>query len=142
MVSLRTPPTVGIGAALVVLGLLAAPYLLITEASAAGTYYGAGAVTPLIAGLFALVSIIVFAAGREDRTDPAIAAGVGLVFGTFATLIALVWAISVPGSLVSSLGTVRGPSTTFLELHRYLVVVATAAIAASGGWFAHKLGLL
>ena len=38
MVSLRTPPTAGIGAALVVLGLLAAPYLLIPEASAVGTY--------------------------------------------------------------------------------------------------------
>ncbi|PSP38142.1 hypothetical protein BRC71_05580 [Halobacteriales archaeon QH_7_65_31] len=144
MVSLRTPPTLGIGAALVVLGLLLAPYLLVPEASAVRTYYGAGTVTPLVAGLFALVSIVIFAAGREDRTDPAVAAGAGLVFGAFGTLVALVWTLTIPNpdSLVGSLGSVRGIAATFLEYHRYLVVGATAAVAASGGWFARKLGLL
>ena len=144
MVSLRTPPTLGIGAALVVLGLLLAPYLLVPEVSAVGTYYSAGTVTPLVAGLFAIVSIVIFAAGREDRTDPAVAAGAGLVFGAFGTLVALVWTLTIPNpdSLVGSLGSVRGIAATFLEYHRYLVVGATAAVAASGGWFARKLGLL
>lgn len=144
MVSLRTPPTVGIGAALAVLGLLAAPYLLIPEASAVGTYYNAGAVTPLVAGLFALVTVVVFAAGREGRTDPATAAGVAIVFGGFATLVALVWTVTIPNpaSLVGSLGSVRGAGATFLEYHRYLVFLATTSVAASGGWFARELGLL
>ena len=84
----KAAPTVGIAGCLLVLAVVMWPYLLET-ASAVSTYYGSGAVTPLAAGLLAFVSVIVFAAGREERSDPATVAGAALVFGLFVLVIAV-----------------------------------------------------
>jgi hypothetical protein len=132
----RVAPLVGIAGCLVVLGALVAPYLA-ADAGAVGTYYGTGAVNPLIGGLFCAVTVIVFAAGRTGRTNPATAAGVALVFGVVITGISLVWAVTVPTSVV-----VQIPTTTLLEFHRWALVVVSVVIPASGVWYARELGLI
>ena len=66
----KTAPTAGIVGCLLVLAVLVWPYLQ-EPASVVSAYYGSGAVTPLAAGLLAFVSVIVFAAGREERSDTA-----------------------------------------------------------------------
>ena len=125
-------PTVGILAAVAVLAAVVAPYFLI-GATEVGVYYGAPTFVPvhLVVGLFALVAVIVFAAGRNGRTDPQTAAGAAVVLGGFVALLALWWAVAV-GGLVGSL-TERA---TF-GYHRWVLLVATLALAASAGWYAN-----
>lgn len=137
MDAVRAAPTAGIVAALATLFLIAAPYPLVGEASAVNAYYNAGAITPLAAGLLATVAVIVFAAGRAGRTDPPLAAGAGLTLGAFALGVAALWAATVPASVALQLGEVAA-----LEYHRFALVVATAGLPASAGWYARGLGLV
>lgn len=133
----KLAPTVGIVGCLLVLVVLALPYLLVGPPSAITTYYNAGAITPLAAGLLALVAVIVFAAGREERTDPALAAGATLVFGLFVLVIAVAWAVTVPRSVVTQLST-----NTLITYHRGALVLVALLPVASAGWHARSLGLL
>lgn len=137
----RAAPTAGIVACVVVLALLAAPYLLVDQAAAVTAYYDAGLVTPFAAGLLALVGVIVFAAGREERSDPPLVAGAGLVFGLFVLVLSGLWAVSVPGSVAVQLGDV-GPASSFVEYHRFLLVLAGAGMFLAGVWYARALRLL
>lgn len=133
----RLAPTAGVAASLAVLAALAAALPLVDGSSALLAYYAGGSVNGLGAGLFALVAIIVFAAGREGRSDPATAAGVALVLGAFAAVLAVLWAATVPSSLVLQLGT-----ATILEFHRWLVALVSLGLPASAAWYARELGLL
>ncbi|PSP86615.1 hypothetical protein BRC83_00110 [Halobacteriales archaeon QS_1_68_17] len=131
MDDLRLAPSVGIVGCLAVLATLAAPYVLAADSAAVGTYYGTGAVNPLVDGLFALVLLIVFAAGREGRTDPGYAAGMGLVFGLFMIGVALAWAL-----------TVRVDAVLVSESHRWVLVAVAALPAVASAWYVRALGLV
>lgn len=137
----RAAPTVAAVACVAVLALLVAPYLLVEQASAVNAYYDAGAITPFATGLLALVGVIVFAAGREERSDPALVAGAGLAFGLFAFATAALWALTVPESVAVQLGDVGG-ATAFVEYHRFLVALAAAVVLLAAGWYARALRLL
>ncbi|UPV73218.1 hypothetical protein M0R89_11735 [Halorussus limi] len=131
----ETPaPTVGVVAALAVLAAIVAPYFLI-DATAAGVYYSEPTFVPvhLVVGLFATVAVVVFAAGRNGRTDAPTAAGVTVVLGGFMALLVLWWAVSV-GDLVGSLTA----NATF-DYHRWLLLATSVAVAASAGWFAREV---
>lgn len=132
----RVAPVVGVVGCLAVLVALVAPYLT-TEAGAAGTYYATGAITPLVGGFFAAVAVVVFAAGRADRTDPATAAGVTLVFGVVIALVSLVWALTVPENVVFQLSTASA-----FEYHRWVLGLCSLIVPASGVWYARTLGLV
>lgn len=142
----RLAPTLGIVASLAVVALLLVPYGIL-DATDAGTYYDAGVLSPWLGGLLALVAIVVFAAGREDRTDPAQAAGIGLGLGIAIVLIAALWAVTVPSEVPLQLTTdetLVGPLSTadVLETHRWLLALAAAIVPATGAWYARTLGLL
>ncbi|MFC7080891.1 DUF7548 family protein [Halorussus caseinilyticus] len=131
----ETPaPTVGVVAALAVLAAIVVPYFLI-GASEVGVYYSAPTLIPvhLVVGLFATVAIVVFAAGRNGRTDPPTAAGAAVVLGGFVALLVLWWAVAV-GSLVGSL-----TEQAAFGYHRWALLAASLALAASGGWFAREV---
>ncbi|WP_115862611.1 DUF7548 family protein [Halorussus litoreus] len=131
----ETPaPTVGVIAALAVLLAIAVPYAII-DATEAGVYYGAPTFVPvhLLVGLFALVAIIVFAAGRNGRTDPPTAAGATVVLGGFMAAVVLWWAVAV-GGLVGSL-----TEQAAFDYHRWLLLATTLAVAASAGWYARDV---
>ena len=137
MNDLRVAPTVGIaGCVLYLLGLVV-PFALIAETSAVGAYYDAGVVSPVLTGVFALVTIIVLAAGREGRSDPSIAAGAGLVIGAFVVTLSFAWAATVPESLVLGL-----TESTLIQYHRWGLVIAGLPIPVGSAWFARALGLL
>lgn len=125
----RLAPLVGIVGCLGTVAALVYPYLA-ADGSVA-TYYGSGVVNPLVAGLLAAVTVIVFAAGREDRTDPDFSAGAGLVFGAFATVIVLLWAL-----------TVRVDALEITNLHRWVAVVVAATVPAAGAWYARTLDVV
>jgi hypothetical protein len=131
MDDLRLAPTLGIVACLAVLGVLGAPYVLADSASGVGTYYGSGAINPLLAGLFALIAIIIFAAGREGRTEPDLAAGVTLTLGLFIVLINLAWAL-----------TARVDVVAIQESYRWLLVGVSLGVPVSAAWFTRALGIV
>jgi hypothetical protein len=127
-------PTVGIVGCLLTLAVLAVPYAL-ADAPAVTAYYNAGAITAWATGLFAAVGVIVFAAGREGRSDPALTAGAGLVLGAFTFAIALAWALTVR---VDALGT----DNPLFSDHRWAVAAAAALIPVGGAWYARALRLI
>jgi len=137
MDAVKRGPTLGIAGCLAVVAVLAVPYLLVDDPGAVGTYYGTGTVTPLAAGLLAVVGVIVFAAGREERSDPALTAGAALVFGATIAVVAVSWAVTVPDSVVFQLST-----NTLLETHRWVLGLVSLLVPAGAGWYARTLGVL
>lgn len=145
MDSRRAAPTLGIVASSLLVALLAVPYL-VEDASVVGPYYSAGALTPWASGLMALIAVIVFAAGREDRTDPDTAAGAALGLGVVTFLVAVLWAGTVPADVPLQLTTDRpllGPLTTatVIEYHRWAVAAVAVLPVAAAAWYARALRL-
>ena len=144
----RLAPTVGIVACLALLAVLVVPYLLIRTPGIAGAYYAAGPINPLFAGLFALVALLALAAGRQDRTDPVIAAATALVFGAFGAVFCLLWLGGDPGTVILNLDlspdSPAGESglVRTLQYHPYVVVLVSLLVPASAVWYARELGLL
>jgi hypothetical protein len=129
MKTTRIAPLVGIAGCLGVLLALAYPYL-VTDGGV-GAYYGSGVVHPLVAGLLALVTIIVLAAGREERTDPGFASGIALVFGAAIVVLLLSWGM-----------TARLDTVQISQYHRWVLAAVAVLIPAGSLGFARSLGVL
>jgi hypothetical protein len=124
----RVAPLVGIVGCLGTLAGLLFPYLT-AQGPGVGSYYGTGAVNPLVAGLLAVVAIIVLAAGRERRSDPGRAAAVGLVFGLAMVAILGIWGT-----------TVRVDAILVTPVHRWVVLGLAALVPIGSAWYARSLG--
>ncbi|WP_435179618.1 DUF7548 family protein [Halorussus sp. AFM4] len=124
-------PTAGVVAALAVIAAVIAPYFVI-DATEAAVYYSAPTLLPVhfVVGLLAMIAVVVFAAGRNGRTDPPTAAGAAVVLGGFMALVVLWWAVAA-GSLVGSLTDVAA-----FDYHRWVLLATAVAVAACAGWFA------
>lgn len=135
----RLAPLVGIVGCLLVVAVLAVPYLLVrtAPASSVGFYYAAGAINPLLSGLFAFVGLIVIAAGREGRTDPGLAAGIALALGVFMVGVTVLWATTVPIGVVFDMD-----APAIMAHHRLATTVAAGIVPVAGVWWARTLGLL
>lgn len=132
----RLVPSIGVVAAVAVVLLLSVPYAVVGDPSGVGTYYGEGGINPLVAGLFALVSIIVFAAAREERADPALAAGAALVLGLFSFAIVTAWALTVPVGVVTQFET-----SALFEFHRFATAIVSLAMPVAAAWYARVIGI-
>lgn len=135
----RLAPLVGIVGCLLVAGLLAVPYVLVrtSPGTTLATYYGTGALNPLVAGVFALVAVIVLAAGREERTDPVTAAGIGLSLGVFLFAVVALWALTVPEEVVLGMD-----APQIMQYHPWVTTAAAASVPAAAAWWARTLGLV
>lgn len=148
MESRRAAPTLGVVACAGFVLLLLVPYLLVDDPGSVATYYTAGTLTPWASGMMALVGIVVFAAGCEDRTAPETAAGAGLGFGVVILLITLLWAVTLPAEVPLQLTTDEPllgevlTTGTVLESHRWLLTAVGTLPAVAGAWYARSLGLL
>lgn len=135
----RLAPLVGVVGCALVLVALAAPYGLVrtSPGSAVGTYYSEGALSPLVAGLFALVTAIVLAAGRDERTDPPLAAGIGIAFGFFGAVILAVWAVTVPEQVLFDMD-----APAIITYHRWATVAVSLVVPVASLWWSRTLGLV
>lgn len=135
MDSERTAATVGAGACLLTAGAVAAPYVLLPEGAVqyVGRYYAAGPVNPLAIGLLGLVGAIVFAAGREGRSDPDLVAGIMLSVGVFSVAVAAAWAAGFDPNAV---GAGSKEALTFMDTHRWSVLAGGVLEAVAGVWYA------
>ena len=119
-------PTVGVAACLLLLGVLAAPYALLSSpGTGLGVYYSSGPLGVGGVGFLAVLLIVVFLSGRQRRRAPDTVAGVALVGAVAAFLFASLWAVSVDPDNVYSF------SAQWMAYHRWLVVGAGALPAAA-----------
>ena len=121
---------VGTAASIAVIVLAAVPYAL-GSASTVGAYYDVGIVGPQYFGIAAAVTAIVFRAARNDRTDPATAAGTTLAFGGVLALLAIVWAFSPDPAVVGGVHT-----ADWFDYHRWLLALAAVLVPATAGVYA------
>lgn len=149
MSAIETAPKLGVAFCLALVVTIVVPYLILPEAAHGGisTYYGYGALGPTAIGVFALLTTVVFASAARGRADPSLVAGAALVLGIVMTLIALMWALSVPGEVLDSIAAetwrqYRQAIHAGLALHRWIVVTLSTAVAASAGAYSRALGLL
>lgn len=139
MDSERAAASVGILACLLTAGVVVAPYLLLPP-DLVGTvqdYYANGAVTPLAPGLLGLIGAIVFASGRERRSDPDLVAGITLAIGLFSFVVALEWALAFRPDLVGS-----NEALEFMSTHRWSVPAGTLLESIAALWYAASRRLI
>jgi len=76
-------------------------------------------------------------AGRAERTDPVLAAGVGLALGVFVFLIAVLWAVTVPADVYVGIS-----ASDIGKQHRWVVALVALAPSVASAWWARTLGVL
>jgi hypothetical protein len=133
MDSERTAASVGVVACVLTALAVGAPYVLLPaeEAGNVAAYYGVGPVSPLAPGLLGVLGAIIFAAGREGRSDPDLVAGVTVVVGGFSMVAALAWALSFRPDLVASTAALE-----FMTGHRWTVLAGTLLETVAAVWYA------
>ena len=126
-------PVAGVVACLALLAVLAAPSVLITDAGTGlGVYYASGTVGAAGVAFLAVLLVVVFLSGRQERRPASTVAGVALVAGVGLFALAVAWALAVDVQNLYSFP----QSATWILWHRWLVVVVAALVPLSAGAFA------
>lgn len=135
----RTAAGLGALACLLTAAAVAAPYVLLEpdQLSTVDAYYAVGVVTPLAPGLLGLIGAIVFASGRERRSDPDLVAGITLAIGMFSFVVALQWALAFQPSLLPST-----QALAFMTTHRWTVPAAALLETVAALWYAGSRQLI
>ena len=124
-------PRAGAIACLLLAGVVFVPALIVSApGNAVAAYYAAGPFGVSLVGVLALVTVVVFLAGAQERSDPQTNAGVAIVSGVAMVLFSIVWAVSIDPTVLFSF-----PSEfAWIQSHRWVVVVGSgfAALAAGG----------
>ena len=130
-------PRLGAVACLLLAGAVFVPALIVSApGNAVAAYYSAGPFGVSLVGVLALISVVVFLAGAQDRSDPQTLAGVAVVAGVAMTLFSLVWATSIDPTVLLSFPA----EFAWIESHRWIVVVGSGLAAlAAGGYAASTL---
>lgn len=135
----RTAATLGTAACLLTAAAVAAPFFLLPAdvAGQVSDYYATGAVTPYAPGLLGLIGAIVFASGRERRSDPDLVAGVTLAIGVVSLVVALEWALAFRPDLVASTEALE-----FMSTHRWSVPAGALLETLAAVWYGASRGLI
>ncbi|MCU4750867.1 hypothetical protein OB919_02535 [Halobacteria archaeon AArc-curdl1] len=132
------PPTLGIIASLAYGIIAIAPYVFLeVDSTVIDVYYDVSLAGPQFLSLLAVVAFVLFAAGRQGRTEPDTVAGLTLVLGVVLTVLTLAWAVAVPTELV-----LEGGDVTWFEYHRWVAVVVAALVPVAAAWYTRVLGLV
>lgn len=132
---------VGIAACVAVLAVVAWPYLEAPHLLV-GYYYGSGpsrvttasVLAPSLVALLALSALVAFVAGRRRALAPETTAGAAVVLGLLALGVSAAWAVS------AHVDPFLAPDV-LLPNQRWILVAASAVVAASAGWYAHAVGV-
>jgi hypothetical protein len=129
-------PTVGAVASLLLAVVVFAPAVAVTEPNVGlAEYYAAGPVGVSVVGFLGLLSVVVFLAGKQGRTDPATIAGLTLVMGVAMLAFALTWALSLDPTLVFSFP----QQYAWIENHRWVVVTVAAIVPMAAAAYARAV---
>jgi hypothetical protein len=126
-------PSAGAVASLLLAVVVFAPALAISAGNGlVADYYASGPVGVSIVGFLGLLSVVVFLAGAQERTEPATVAGLTLVLGVAMLALSALWAFSVDQTLLFSFPA----EYAWIENHRWAVVAVCAAIPVAAGVYA------
>ncbi|MDS0293271.1 DUF7548 family protein [Halogeometricum luteum] len=126
-------PTAGAVASLLLAVVVFAPALLVSAGSGlVADYYASGPAGVSVVGFLGLLSVVVFLAGAQERTEPATVAGLTLVLGVAMLALALLWALSVDQTLLFSFPA----EYAWIENHRWAVVAVCAVIPVAASAYA------
>lgn len=135
----QRPPTVAIVASLLYLLVVFVPYVAFDGAGPGvlEAYYGTfGVVGPQYLSLLVVVALVLFAAGRELRTEPDYVAGLTLVLGVVLVVFVFLWAVAVTDDVATALS-----GSTWDGYHRWVVLATSFAIPICAAWYARTLEL-
>lgn len=136
----QRPPTVAIAASLLYLLVVFVPYVAFdgAEPGVLEAYYGSfGVVGPQYLSLLVVVAIVLFAAGRQLRTEPDYVAGLTLVLGVVLVVFVLLWSVAVTDDVAAAMS-----ESTVDEYHRWAVLATSLAVPVCAAWYARTLELL
>jgi len=129
----RLAPTVGIVGALLLALTIAIPAVTVEGGDGqVAAYYAAGPVGISFVGMLALLETVVFLSGRQERTDPATAAGLAFVLSLSMLGVAALWSFSIDPTLLFSFD----QQYSWLTYHRWSVVAAAFVTFVGGAWYA------
>ena len=129
-------PTAGIVACVALLAVLAAPFLLITDAGTGlSVYYASGTLGAAGVGFLAALLVIVFLSGRQDRRPADTVAGVAVVASLALFALAAAWALAVDVQNLFSFPA----SASWILWHRWLVLGVAALVPASAAVYARAV---
>lgn len=111
--------TIGIGAAIGVIGLVIWPHVL-APSSMVTAYIGSGIGDLGLIGLFAGLVAILLAAGLKNRSDPVVMAGGAVTLSAISLLLSIQWLVQT--------GPLLAPISPF-GYHRQLLVGTTIGLA-------------
>ncbi|WP_410765169.1 hypothetical protein [Haloferax sp. DFSO60] len=132
----RLAPTVGLVGAVCLVGAVALPGIVIAPGGGpTASYYASGPIGLSIVGLLAMLSVIVFLSGRQNRTDPATAAGLALVLSLAMLSIATIWAFSINPTVLFSFE----QEYSWLEYHRWSVLAAALLTFVGAAGYARSV---
>ena len=126
-------PRFGAVACLLLAGVVFVPAVVVSApGNAVAAYYAAGPFGVSLIGVLASITVIVFLAGAQNRSDPQTLAGVAVVSGVAMTLFAVVWAVSIDPTVLFSFPA----EFAWIGSHRWVVVVGAGLTALAGGGYA------
>jgi hypothetical protein len=131
-----TAPTAGIVACVVLLLTLVAPLLLIADAGTGlSVYYSSGTLGAAGVAFLAVLLVIVFLSGSQERRPADTVAGVALVASVALFALAAAWALAVDVQNLYSFPA----SASWILWHRWLVLGVAAVVPASAAVYARTV---
>ncbi|WP_071391229.1 DUF7548 family protein [Haloprofundus marisrubri] len=128
--------TAGTVASLVLLVVVAVPYLVVTNPEAPlSAYYAAGSVGANSVAFLAVIAAVVFLSGPRGNAEPDLVAGIAVVLGLAMVVLSLLWATAIDETLLFSFP----PEAAWIEYHRWAVVALSAVVAVVAGVYAREV---
>ncbi|ELZ91547.1 hypothetical protein C440_14574 [Haloferax mucosum ATCC BAA-1512] len=132
----RLAPTVGIVGSMLLAIAVAVPAVTVEAADGqVAAYYASGPVGISIVGMLALLEVIVFLSGKQARTDPAMASGLGVVLSLSMLGLATLWSVSIDPTVLFSFE----QQYTWLTYHRWAVLGAAGVTFVGGAGYARSV---
>lgn len=129
-------PVAGIVGCLATMLALAAPYVLIDEpGTGLSVYYASGPVGVWGVAFLAILLVVVFLSGSQDRTAPDTVAGVALVGGFALFALTVLWAFTVNVENLLSFP----PNAQWITDHRWAVLACSAIVPLSATAYARAV---
>ncbi|WP_435063822.1 DUF7548 family protein [Halobaculum sp. EA56] len=129
-------PTAGIAACVALLLALVAPFVLVADpGTGLGVYYASGALGVGGVGFLALLLIVVFLSGKQERRPPDTVAGVAVVASLALFALTAAWALAVDVQNLYSFPA----SASWILNHRWVVLALAALVPASAGAYARAV---
>ncbi|WP_416839215.1 hypothetical protein [Haloferax sp. DFSO52] len=132
----RLSSTIGLVGSLLLAVAVAVPAVAVEPGSGEmAAYYASGPVGLSLVGMLALLEVIVILSGRQERTDPAVAAGLAFVLSLSMLALSVVWSLSIDPNVLFSFP----EQYSWLSSHRWAVIGAAAITFVGAGGYARSV---